>query len=713
MIPYILHVALVTSILWIFYRLLLYRETFFRLNRIFLFTGLLFSFLLPLVPVPAGMSLQKTSAEAVAPLPAGKIIGTENARAAQVSAPQTVQESEPLLQRAIGYLPYIYWIGVLVFGLNLLLQLSALFYQIATRPAIRDGKYRILEMSGDKAPCSFGHWIFINPEKYDWETYNLILLHEKIHIDQRHSVDFLVAELCMIFQWFNPFAWKYRKGIENNIEFLTDNSLLGVETVEQETYQLSLLKVSAPHMPLGITTNYNQSLLKKRVNMMNAKKSSLSITWKYLFIFPLLTLLIITMNKPTALAQNKQNAIAGPAGFEEITSGNWQGTLQNDLTLVLTSTTKSGNFSTTRQFAKAEMTNRSGGFDIRREAGVLQCDGTFDGASGNGKYRFTPTPEFKAMLAKYGVSHTEEASQFLLFLADINQAYLAFLQQNGYNRLSIAELQDLGLQNFSLNELQSYISTLQSARLASVPLSRLVAMKTMGVTPAYINSIYHTGYNRLSLDELFAARTNGVDSAYIHSLQVSGQKNLSIDEVILAKQRAAGNGQRSNKTNEPPALLKDQAQNGRVGGPLDLAYISYLKKMGYTDVPIDQVHAARTMGVDEDYVNALRTMRYTDLPFEKLLAMKTMTVTPIYIEKLNKMGYADIPVNTLIRLRTHRVDPEFIQGFYNFGFKDIPLDLAIQLKIFNVSPEYILSEKQSGVNYATLQEYLALKQKRS
>ena len=36
----------------------------------------------------------------------------------------------------------------------------------------------------------------------------------------------LFAELVLIFQWFNPFAWLYRKELENNLEFLTDDQLV-------------------------------------------------------------------------------------------------------------------------------------------------------------------------------------------------------------------------------------------------------------------------------------------------------------------------------------------------------------------------------------------------------------------------------------------------------------------------------------------------------
>ncbi|WP_278021317.1 hypothetical protein [Flavobacterium ginsengisoli] len=76
----------------------------------------------------------------------------------------------------LQWIVYLYWFGVIVFALNFLMQAVILFYRAYTSEIIRDGKFRIVEITGDKAPCSFANNIFINPEKYEWETYNQILL---------------------------------------------------------------------------------------------------------------------------------------------------------------------------------------------------------------------------------------------------------------------------------------------------------------------------------------------------------------------------------------------------------------------------------------------------------------------------------------------------------------------------------------------------------
>ena len=244
MMPYILHAGLILAGCLIFYKLLLHKETFYRLNRFILLACLVLSFTLPLVKVPQQWSFRKTE-RAVLPQPTdlslySPLAITEEFHPA-TTAP-SVSSNTSNLQRAMQWVVWLYWFGVAAFGLNFLLQVAILYYKAYTRPVIKDGRFRIVELSGDKAPCSFGNNIFINPEKYDWDTYNQILLHEKIHIGQGHSLDILLAEIILIFQWFNPFAWLYRKELENNLEFLTDDQLLQNPAVEKTSYQMSLLK---------------------------------------------------------------------------------------------------------------------------------------------------------------------------------------------------------------------------------------------------------------------------------------------------------------------------------------------------------------------------------------------------------------------------------------------------------------------------------------
>ena len=327
--PYIINTALILATCLVFYKLLLRRETFYKVNRYMLITCLAISFALPLLQVPQKFSLRKpvnneeavgskqigTKQEATGnqqpvtgnqtttsnqqPATSNQFNGTPSqkpvtkieTRSTETNSSEPIHHSPFTIDRLVYWLFWFYWFGVAVFAFSFLFQVVLLLWRAYRNPVIIDGKYRIVEVSGDKAPCSFGNNIFINPEKYDWDTYNQILLHEKIHIEQRHTLDIMIAELVLIFQWFNPFAWIYRREMESNLEFLTDDQLMQHNQVEKQSYQLSLMKVSAPHFPLSLTTNYNQSILKKRIAMMNSKRSNLHTAWKYFFLVPVLAFL--------------------------------------------------------------------------------------------------------------------------------------------------------------------------------------------------------------------------------------------------------------------------------------------------------------------------------------------------------------------------------------------------------------------------------------
>ncbi|MDP9079328.1 MAG: M56 family metallopeptidase [Bacteroidota bacterium] len=368
MILYLLHVAFLIAICLIFYKLLLQKETFYRINRWVLLACMPLSFLLPLIRVPQQWSADPIHQMAVAKvIPDAPVILPEIENQTNippkpkptVNKPlESKQTLNPAMQNVVPlktpsfsenvgawlktlntvllmhWLFIIYITGVVIFTLNLLVQLAFTLYQAYTRPAIIDGAYRIVELSNDKVPCSFLNNIFINPEKYEWETYNLILLHEKIHARQLHSIDILLSELVIILQWFNPFAWWYRKELENNLEYLTDEAVTVKNDVDTSSYQLSLLQVSVPQFSLRIATNYNQSLLKKRILMMNAKRSNFHTMWKYFMLIPVFAGLVCTLNQPAlsknlTLVSNNQSLV--DTAFKGDITGFWYANKEKDV----------------------------------------------------------------------------------------------------------------------------------------------------------------------------------------------------------------------------------------------------------------------------------------------------------------------------------------------------------------------------------------------
>jgi hypothetical protein len=534
---YILHVALLLTGCLLFYKTLLQRETFFRLNRVVLLACLLLSFALPLLPVPQQWSLRKAEvAESIVVDPVLPYTPTHLPAASPVTPNTTtvVEESGGLKTgQLLQWSVWLYWFGVLAFAINFLVQVAVLLYRAYSRPVIRDGRFRIVELSGDGAPCSFGNSIFINPEKYDWDTYNQILLHEKVHIEQGHTLDLLLAEIVLVFQWFNPFAWIYRKELESNLEFLTDNQLLQHRDVEQTAYQLSLLKVSAPHFPLSLTTNYNQSLLKKRFIMMNAKKSNVNTTWKYLFLFPVLALFVSLLNEPVAIAQTTTAKAGDPGTGLSVkeatikTEGAWFATIKGDKVSMQFKSDDDENSNNSNSFALSEFKNlprdQSGTFTLTRDAGTFHFTGKFEGDQGMGRYKFVADKSFADYLRTEGVDKADDADLMVFALVNVSRSYVAMLKSAGYTRLKKQDLIPLA----ALKVDGAYIQSLKSAGFAKLELRDLIPLKALGVDAAYVQDIHKAGYANISAQKLISLKAQGIDGNYISDVRNSAGQTQS------------------------------------------------------------------------------------------------------------------------------------------------------------------------------------------
>ncbi len=337
MIPYLLHVSILLAGSFILYWILLRKETFYKLNRVFLLAAVVLSLTLPVFEMPTQFSFRTPVVETGAPVELTKstIPAIERASSSNVkdlsntTIPVVKQTTEAAsetiipVEEALTELTFvesmqakisslnlfqilwmIYLVGVGIFLITFLIQFLILIAKRSQLEYIQDGKFRIYELTDDSPPFSFLKWIFINPSLYEFETYNQIIEHEKIHVRQAHYADKMIAEFAVIFFWFNPFVWMYRKAIANNLEFLTDETMLHIGA-DKEEYQMNLLRVSVPQHAMNLTTNYNESFLSARIKMMNNKKSSAKSSWKYLLIFPLIALSLATLNAVQSLENDK------------------------------------------------------------------------------------------------------------------------------------------------------------------------------------------------------------------------------------------------------------------------------------------------------------------------------------------------------------------------------------------------------------------------
>jgi len=755
--PYIINVALILGTCVVFYKLLLRRETFYRVNRYMLITCLAISFALPLLQVPQKFSLRKdretsdvkretsnvnqsavsgqqSAANDKEQVTSTRQQATGNPQAAtgnsnQPSSHSTgVDSSRFSFSKLMTWLFWFYWFGVGVFAISFLFQVVLLLWRAYRNPVIIDGKYRIVEVSGDKAPCSFGNNIFINPEKYEWDTYNQILLHEKIHIEQRHTLDILLAELVLIFQWFNPFAWIYRREMESNLEFLTDDQLMQHNKVEKKSYQLSLMKVSAPHFPLSLTTNYNQSILKKRIAMMNSKRSNLHTAWKYFFLLPVLAFLACLLNEPAAKAQStneKQTKNEKNRNHGMQTEGYWFAVIKNDKVNIRFSDEKMDDDNDShRQSYNGETFKLSdlgtlpkgtpGTFTITREAGKMEMTGKFEGNTGMGTYKFSADKAYVDYMNKELKENLDEDDQMAFFFINIKKDFVTMLKGEGYTNLNkddVIPVAALGID-------QAYLRSIKNAGFKDESLEHFVSMKALGIDGKYIEEIRSARYKNISADQLVSFKAQGIDKKYIESVrQMKGDKGEK--------------GDKGDKDDDADDIVSFKAMN------ITPEYINSFKAVGLTNIPHDELVSFKAVGVTPEYVKGWYNLGFKDIEPEEFVGMKSQNVTPEFMKSFTDLGYKVKPedlvsfkalgitpeyvksfqaagykvtdLDNLTGLKAQNITPEYIKSFESVGFKNIDLDEIVAVKAVGVTPEWIKDMRSKGFNYDKLDKYVTLK----
>jgi hypothetical protein len=158
--------------------------------------------------------------------------------------------------------------------------------------------YVYVETDKDIAPFSFFRYIFYNPDKFNPLELEAILKHEHAHSTQKHSIDLLIAHLVTIVLWANPFSWLYKKNIEQNLEYLADDTAIQ-SVASDRAYKYAMLKVSGNQFFTPITNNFYSSLIKKRMVMLHKSKSHKRNLLKMALILPALAIFLLSFNTQT------------------------------------------------------------------------------------------------------------------------------------------------------------------------------------------------------------------------------------------------------------------------------------------------------------------------------------------------------------------------------------------------------------------------------
>jgi beta-lactamase regulating signal transducer with metallopeptidase domain len=279
---YILQSSLSLAAFYLFYKVMLSRETFHRFNRVVLLLISLLSVIIPLIKLPGNEALLSNSIS----LNLQQLIqlaGFSDDTVITAGADETSNTNWPV------FIVIIYLTGVLItlaISSISMIRMAQLIRRTEYGKRIKSEDGIVIVLHKEKiAPFSWMKYIVISENDYD-ENGREIVLHEIAHIKRGHSTDMILCEIVKIVHWFNPAAWLFKQEIKNIHEYQADDAVIK-SGIDAATYQLLLIKKAVGERLYSIANSFNHSKLKNRITMITKKKSTLWSALRVLYVLPL------------------------------------------------------------------------------------------------------------------------------------------------------------------------------------------------------------------------------------------------------------------------------------------------------------------------------------------------------------------------------------------------------------------------------------------
>lgn len=251
------NICLVISFLM--FRLLNRDETMFRQRRIYILLSIILSLTLPFSNFIIRM-----------PQPTNVVVLNTFNEFANINSQTEIKDT--INSGGFDTLSYIYFAVLALFILNILLQLLRVFWLYISNEK-EDDKIVLVESRRVHSPFSFFNWIFIPKHRIREDDINSIIIHEKIHSKEYHTLDNLILEIACALMWFNPTVWIFKRYLRLIHEYLADEGSLN-SGIERTSYQSLLINQVAEDKLIVIPSSFKSNYLKKRLIMMTKYKNA-------------------------------------------------------------------------------------------------------------------------------------------------------------------------------------------------------------------------------------------------------------------------------------------------------------------------------------------------------------------------------------------------------------------------------------------------------
>ncbi|WP_299434950.1 M56 family metallopeptidase [uncultured Aquimarina sp.] len=283
MIAYIIKSSLCLMFLWAFYKLFLEKENIHFVKRFYLLFSLVFAFVIPLITLTYQIEV----------IPEPEVIS-------ETTIPIMMEPEAIIVEESINYTPIILWsiygIGVLIFGFRFTRNIIDILKKIRSNERLKESSHINVLLSNSIIPHTFLDYIFVPKKEFkDKNIPEEVLLHEKTHVLQKHTLDILFVEILQVFFWFNPLFIFIKRSIKLNHEFLADHSVLKHQFSIQNYFELLLNYPNSSDQAV-LSSPINYSLTKKRLQMMTKEFSKKRTMLKLVTLAPVLSLCVLFFN---------------------------------------------------------------------------------------------------------------------------------------------------------------------------------------------------------------------------------------------------------------------------------------------------------------------------------------------------------------------------------------------------------------------------------
>ncbi|MHA7058778.1 M56 family metallopeptidase [Aquimarina sp. M1] len=283
MITYIIKSSLCLMLLWAFYKLFLEKENVHFIKRFYLLFSLVFAFIIPLITLTYQVEV----------IAGPKVIS-------ETTTPILIEPEAVIAKEPVAYLPIVLWsiyaIGMLVFGFRFIRNITNISKKIRNNERLKEPSHINVLLCNSIVPHTFLSYIFV-PRK-EFQDNNIpkeVLLHEKTHVVQKHTLDILFVEVLQVIFWFNPLFILMKRSIKLNHEFLADHNVLKQQFSIQNYFKLLVNYPDSSNQAV-LSSPINYSLTKKRLQMMTKEFSKKRTVLKLTGLLPIVLLCILFFN---------------------------------------------------------------------------------------------------------------------------------------------------------------------------------------------------------------------------------------------------------------------------------------------------------------------------------------------------------------------------------------------------------------------------------